>query len=166
MCSSALGIDMKLETKIQKFFAPVIDSCLPKARIVDGVRPEDMSRSKESVQAYLDDPLCIKGKIVARTAIQMDKSFDVVKKRRAEITCPILMLHGTGDRCTSINASREFFQYIGTPLANKKFLQLPGMYHELLEEPESDQLTISMVEFAATGGKQFAAVKGEEIDGL
>lgn len=166
LTSAALGVDMNLELKVQKLFAPLIDKFMPTANIVDGVRPEDMSRNTEAVKAYLDDPLCIKGKLVARTAIQMSKSFDVVKERRGELSCSLLQLHGTDDRCTSIKSAREFFRRIGTPVTKKKFLQLPGMYHELLEEPEVDQIMISIVEFAASGGKQFAEIEGEENDGL
>mmetsp|Transcript_29262 Transcript_29262/g.63006 ORF Transcript_29262/g.63006 Transcript_29262/m.63006 type:complete len:372 (-) Transcript_29262:896-2011(-) len=166
LTSPALGVDMGLELKVQNFFSPLIDKFLPKAKIVDAVRPEDMSRNPAAVQAYVDDPLCPKGKIIARTAITMSKSFDVVKERRGEISCPILMLHGTDDRCTSLKASIDFFQHVGTPVSKKRFLQLPGMYHELLEEPETDQLLVSIVEFASSGGKQFATVEGEENEGL
>lgn len=166
LTSPALGVDMNLELKVQKFFAPLIDKYMPKAKIVDAVRPKDLSRNPEAVQAYIDDPLCTKGKLIARTAIQMSKSFDVVKERRGEVTCPILILHGTDDRVTSIKASREFFHHVGTPVTNKRFLQLPGMYHELLEEPEVDQLMVAIVEFASNGGKQFCEMEGEENDGL
>jgi len=166
LTSPALGVDMNLELKVQKAFAPMIDKLMPKARIVDAVRPEDMSRNPEAVKAYINDPLCMKGKLVAHTAIEMSKTFQIVKQRRGEVTCPILMMHGTDDRCTSINASREFFHHVGTPLAKKRFLQLPGMYHELLEEPEVDQLMVSIVEFASSGGEQFATIEGKEDDGL
>mmetsp|Transcript_7511 Transcript_7511/g.13683 ORF Transcript_7511/g.13683 Transcript_7511/m.13683 type:complete len:373 (-) Transcript_7511:158-1276(-) len=166
LTSAALGVDMGLELKVQKLFSPFIDKFLPKAKIVDAVRPEDMSRNPAAVQAYVDDPLCTKGKIIARTAITTSKSFDVVKERRGEISCPILMLHGTDDRCTSLKESIDFFQHVGTPVNKKRFLLLPGMYHELLEEPETDQLLVSIVEFASSGGKQFAAVEGEENEGL
>ena len=40
----------------QKMFAPAIDKFLPKSKIVDAVRPKDMSRNSEAVQAYIDDP--------------------------------------------------------------------------------------------------------------
>jgi len=164
--SPALGVDMNLELKIQKLFAPVIDMLMPKSNIVDAVRPVDMSRNPKAVQAYIDDPLCTKGKLVARTAIQMSKSMDIASMSRLEITCPVLLLHGTDDRCTSIKASRDFFENISTPVTNKLFLQLPGMYHELLEDPEVDKIIASIVEFASTGGKHFAEMEGEEKDGV
>lgn len=128
------------------------------------MRPKDLSRNPDAVQSYIDDPLCIKGKLVARTAIQISKAFDTAKKRRGELTCPILMLHGADDHCTSINAACDFFRNVGSH--QKRFLQLPGMYHELFEEPEVDQLMVSIAGFASSGGKEFARIDGEEKDGL
>ena len=61
-------------------------------------------------------------------------------------------------QCTSINASRDFFQGIGT--SAKRFLELPGAYHELLVEPEVDHVMASLNEFATSAGKQFAGVEG------
>ena len=166
LTSPALGVDMNLELKVQKAFAPMIDRFIPKAKIVDAVRPKDLSRNKKAVQAYINDPLIYHGKLIAHTAIQLDKSFDIVKERRGELTCPILILHGTDDKCTSIKASRDFFNRVGTSKDRKKFLQLTGYYHELLEEKESDHITSSIVEFACNGGKQFVDVEGDEEDGI
>jgi acylglycerol lipase len=160
----ALGVDMNPVLHFQKMFAPAIDKFLPKSKIVDAVRPKDMSRNSEAVQAYIDDPLIPKGKLIARTAIQVDRNFDIAKDRRGEITCPILMLHGTNDRCTSIKASRDFFRHVGS--SKKRFLQLPGLYHEIFEEPEVDQFMPSIVGFVSSGGKEFVDIGGTEEDGL
>lgn len=155
---------MSLEMKIQKLFAPAIDKMMPKAKIVDAVSPKDLSRNPKAVQAYIDDPLVNLGKVVARTAIQMSKSFDVVKERRGEITCPLLVLHGTKDAITSTNASKDFFKNVGTAGTKKKYLSLPGLFHELWEEPEMDELMISIVGFAESAGKEFVSIEGEEKD--
>lgn len=160
----ALGVDMNPVLHIQKMFAPAIDKFLPKSKIVDAVRPKDMSRNPEAVQAYIDDPLIPKGKLIARTAIQVDRAFDVAKERRGAITCPILMLHGTKDRCTSIKASRDFFRHVGS--SKKRFLQLPGLFHEIFEEPEVGQFMPSIVGFVSSGGNEFVDIGGKDDDGL
>jgi acylglycerol lipase len=166
LTAPALGVDMSLELKVQKFFAPIINTLAPKARIVDAVDPWEMSRNKEAVQQYIDDPLVQTGKLVARTAIGMSKNFEVVKNRRGEITVPILALHGMGDKCTWPKATEDFMKHVGTSVENKRFLKLPGMYHELFEEPETDQILEYVTVFAASSGKEFAKVDGEEIDGV
>jgi alpha-beta hydrolase superfamily lysophospholipase len=166
LTAPALGVDMSLELKIQKFFAPVINTLAPKARIVDAVDPSEMSRNKVAVQQYIDDPLTQTGKLVARTAIGMSGAFDIIKSRRGEITVPILTLHGTADKCTWPKATEDFFRNVGTPVEKKRFLKLPEMYHELLEEPETDQILEYINAFASSGGKEFAKVDGVESDGV
>ena len=111
LTSPALGVDMDLQLKIQKMIAPALDKLLPKAKIVDAVRPKDLSRNPQAVQAYIDDEYVTKGKLIVRTAIQVDKTFDIAKDRRGEITCPILLMHGTDDRCTSIVSSIYIYIY-------------------------------------------------------
>lgn len=166
LTAPALGVDMSLELKVQQFFAPVINRLAPKARIVDAVNPWDMSRNKDAVQQYIDDPLTQTGKLVARTAIEMSKSFEVVKDRRGEINVPILVLHGMADKCTSPKATEDFVKFVGTPTEKKRFLKLPGMYHELLEEPETDQILEYINVFVASSGNEFAKADGEESDGV
>jgi acylglycerol lipase len=160
LTSPALGVDMDLILKFQKFFAPAIDKFLPKARIVDAVDPRDLSRNPAAVRAYIDDPLIEKGKLVARTAIGMDKAFDVVRARRGEIACPVLLLHGTDDRVTSQNASLDFFRNIGS--TRKRYLRLRGYFHELFDETGAEELVRNIVGFASAGGSEFADIYGEE----
>lgn len=162
LVSPALGVEMNLELKIQKFFAPLIDRICPKARIVDAVQPKDLSRNSDAVKAYIDDPLCPVAKMIARTAIATDKAFDYVKKRRGEIFCPILILHSPDDKCTSPKASQDFFANIGTSLSGKRYLKLNGFYHEVLEENESERIVTSIVTFVASGGQQFVEDEGND----
>jgi alpha-beta hydrolase superfamily lysophospholipase len=140
----------------------MINYLCPKARIVDVVDPKELSRNKDAVKAYIDDPLCPVGKMVARTAIETDRAFDYIKQRRGEINCPILMLHSPEDKCTSQKASEEFFGNIGTALESKRYLKCNGMYHELLEEPETERIVDSIVTFAASGGQQFVEDEGND----
>ena len=163
LSSPALGIDMNLLLTVQKFFAPVINAFAPKARVVDAVRPDELSRNPQVVRAYNDDPLIQKGKTVARTAIEISKTFDVVKERRHEITCPMLILQGTDDRVTSTNASLDFFCNVGS--LRKRYLRLGGLYHEILEEPQTPLFLSSIVEFASSGGTKFAVcLNGKETE--
>ena len=160
LTSPALGVDMDLMLTIQKFFAPAIDRLLPKAKIVDAVDPRDLSRNTRAVRAYIEDPHIEKGKLVARTAIGMDRAFDVVKARRGEISCPILLLHGTDDRVTSATASLDFFRSVGS--TRKRYLRLRGFFHELFEEPGTEEEVVkSIVVFASAGGGAFADIAGE-----
>lgn len=46
-----------------------------------------------------------------------------------QLAKPTLIAHGTADRITSYQASKEFFERLECP--NKKFLSYEGGYHEL-----------------------------------
>ena len=149
---------------IQKFLAPAIDRLLPRAKIVDAVNPRDLSRYPRAVRAYIEDPHTEKGKMVARTAIGIDKAFDVARARRGEIACPILLLHGTDDRVASASASLDFFRIIGS--TRKRYLRLHGFFHELFEEPRTEEEVVkSIVVFASAGGGAFADIAGEGEEG-
>jgi alpha-beta hydrolase superfamily lysophospholipase len=151
---------MDLMLTIQKFLAPAIDRLLPRAKIVDAVNPRDLSRYPRAVRAYIEDPHTEKGKMVARTAIGIDKAFDVARARRGEIACPILLLHGTDDRVASASASLDFFRIIGS--TRKRYLRLHGFFHELFEEPRTEEEVVkSIVVFASAGGGAFADIAGE-----
>jgi len=156
LTSPALGVDMNLLLTIQKKFAPIINTLAPKLRIVDAVRPIDLSRNSDAVKAYINDPLIQKGKTVARTAIVIDKTFDIVKERRHELSCPLLLLHGTDDKATSMTASIDFFRNVSS--IKKQYLQLRGVYHEIYEDDHTPTFITSIVEFASTGGKKFATI--------
>lgn len=167
LTSPALGVDLNPMLKVQKFFGPMINKLLPKARIVDAIRPKELFRNPRSLREYIEDPLVQKGKVVARTAYCMSETMEIVKERRGEILCPILMLHGTNDRTTSPNSSLDFFRNVGS--SRKRYLQLPLFRHEVFEGgPETDVLVSSIVKFASAGGCEFADVDGKEKedDGL
>ena len=156
LTSPALGVDMNLLLTIQKKFAPIINPLAPKLRIVDAVRPIDLSRNANSVTSYINDPLIQCGKTVARTAIVIDKAFDIVKERRHEISCPLLLLHGTDDRATSMTASIDFFSNVAS--TKKQYLQLRGVFHEIYEDEHTPTFITSIVEFASSGGNKFATI--------
>ena len=65
------------------------------------------------------------------------------------------MMHSPIDKCTSQKASEDFFVNVGTALEHKRYLKLNGMYHETLEEPETERIINSIVKFTASGGQQF-----------
>ena len=151
---------------IQKFLAPAIDRLLPRAKIVDAVNPRDLSRYPRAVRAYIEDPHTEKGKMVARTAIGIDKAFNLARVRRGEIACPILLLHGTDERVASASASLDFFRIIGS--TRKRYLRLHGFFHELFEDPRTEEEVVkSIVVFASAGSGAFADIarEGEEAGG-
>lgn len=156
--SPACGVNMDLEKKIQLFLAPVIDRVCPKAKLVDAVRSEDLTRNQREVTAYLADPLIGKGKLSAHTGIQISYTFDRLRKEvQSRLACPLLINHGTEDKVTEIGASEAFFHSIATEPSRKLFVRLPGFFHEICHEIEVEKEPVLefMADFVTSGGTQF-----------
>ena len=60
------------------------------------------------------------------------------------LSLPLLLMHGDGDPITSSQASREFAEKAGEP-CHLKIWQ--GLYHEIHNEPEQDQVFAYMKEW-------------------
>ena len=54
--------------------------------------------------------------------------------RYGDVTTPLLVMHGSGDKITSPVASRKFYEAVSS--TDKRYLSLPDCYHELFTEPE------------------------------
>jgi len=66
-----------------------------------------ISRDKEEVQKYVDDPL-VHDRISPNYSITFMKTGIWAIKNASNLSLPLLILHGTGDRLTSHKASEEF----------------------------------------------------------
>ena len=65
--------------------------------------------------------------------------------RVRKVRVPLLILHGTADRVAAVEASQELFQRAE---ATDKTLRLyPGLYHEVLNEPEKEQVLADLIEW-------------------
>ncbi len=54
------------------------------------------------VQDYVNDKLNFIGPVRARTGNEILKGFRSLEQRQAQLHLPILAVHGTSDRCTSL----------------------------------------------------------------
>jgi alpha-beta hydrolase superfamily lysophospholipase len=122
---------------------------------VDAVRAIDLTRNTAELKLREDDALITKGKLCARTGIRISQTFDTLPDIQSQIQCPLLVLHGTEDKCTEISASLRFFQNVGTPPHQKAFVRLTGFFHELFSEVESEPLLDMVAQFATSGGTTF-----------
>lgn len=87
-----------------------------------------LSRDAGVVRAYVDDPL-VHGRFSARWGTESLAAVARVDLRAAEITVPILFIHGGADRLNRPGGVRRFFERVGS--ADKTLRIYPEMYHEL-----------------------------------
>ncbi|MDQ6806717.1 MAG: lysophospholipase [Actinomycetota bacterium] len=97
-----------------------------------------VSRDPAVVQAYNADPLVHHGKLPARTVAELGAAIESFPSRAPEITVPTLILYGTADGLCPTAGSVMLGQRIGA--ADLTVKSYPGLYHEILNEPERDQV--------------------------
>ena len=143
--SPMFGVDMDITLKVQDFFGSVLDKVVPKAKLVDAVRAEDMSRDPKEVEQYLADPLIQHGNMKVHLALQLKWGIETLKKTRDGISAPVLLMHGSDDKTTSLSSALDFFDNISTE--KKRMIRLVGMKHEVFNELGKEAVVDLVVDF-------------------
>jgi len=97
-----------------------------------------LSRDPAVVIGYDTDPLVYRGRIPARTGVELLEAQQQIVARAGEITLPVLMVHGGEDRLCPTPGARSFYASLGSE--DKTLKMYDGLYHEVLNEPERDQV--------------------------
>ncbi|HVG19737.1 MAG TPA: lysophospholipase [Blastocatellia bacterium] len=105
----------------------------PRFRMDNGLDPALLSRDPEVGRAYAADPL-VNRKVSARWFVEASRAMEELKRMASEISLPVLVMHGTGDRIASVDATKRLFEKIGS--SDKELEIYEGFYHELFNEPE------------------------------
>jgi alpha-beta hydrolase superfamily lysophospholipase len=117
-------------------------------RVTPAVRPQALSadaisRDPAVVQAYRDDPLVYTGKVTAGLLAALIGAMETFPGRYPTLTMPIWIGHGTEDRLTDIEGSRELES--GAVNAEVSAHYYAGLYHEIFNEPERDQVIDDLI---------------------
>ncbi len=97
-----------------------------------------VSRDPAVVAAYRADPLVHTGKMSARLASEMLDTMARVQDNAHRITLPLLIVHGSEDSLASPAGARELFGKLTS--TDKQFKEFPGLYHEVFNEPERNDV--------------------------
>ena len=112
------------------------------------VQPFDytqVSRDPRVIQAMEEDPLYYKGKIRARTGYQQLLGIREVSSGLSKLQLPLLLLHGGEDRTIAPKTSERIFN--GASSADKTLKIFPGLRHEILNEPERQQVLAMILDW-------------------
>ncbi|MBF0449487.1 MAG: alpha/beta hydrolase [Candidatus Magnetomorum sp.] len=102
------------------------------------INPDDISREKSVVQAYIDDPLVNNDRISARLLNEIVKGMKRVSSEVSQITLPLMIVHGGADKLAAPAGSQMLFDKASS---QKKAIKIyDGLYHEVLNEPEREQV--------------------------
>ena len=101
-----------------------------------GLEVGALSREVKIVQDYQEDPL-VHDRISARMFLSVYQAGQWALMEASEFLLPLLLMHGGGDRITSVKASREFADKVKE---NGTLKIWDGLYHELHHEPEKEEV--------------------------
>ncbi|ORW00356.1 alpha/beta hydrolase [Mycobacterium kyorinense] len=102
-----------------------------------------ISRDPAVVNAYDTDPLVHHGKVPAGIARALVLVGETMPQRAPALTAPLLVVHGSEDRLISVDGSRRLVECVGSTDVELKVY--PGLYHEVFNEPEQDQVLDDVV---------------------
>ncbi len=120
----------------------ILSVILPKLPAVK-LETGDISRDPKVVEAYENDPLNYLGGILARTGSEVLKSTKQITTQAHSISLPILIMHGTADKLADVSGSEMLYDKVSS--SDKTLKLYDGLYHEILNEPEQDQVKADMI---------------------
>ena len=107
-----------------------------------------VSRDPAILKALREDPLVYRGRFPLRTGLELIALQEKLQQAAAEFETPFLLLQGTGDKLSSAKGAQLFYEHAA---ATDKTLRLyEGLYHEVLSEPEKDQVIADVLRWLET----------------
>lgn len=124
--------------------AGIIGKLFPSVRTISP-RPNTISRDKEEVRKYINDPLVYIEGIYASTGYQMLNQSKILQEQLSRFDYPFLIMHGTDDSLADIKGSEKLYEL--SPSEDKTFIPLLDHKHEITRELERDKVLQQMIDW-------------------
>lgn len=98
-----------------------------------------LSHNPDVIRRYEEDPLTHR-QITPHLFFGARKAGYQALKKAGKIHHPILIMHGTGDKITSLRASQQLARNAQKEGVEAQFIPWEGLYHELHNEWENEQV--------------------------
>jgi alpha-beta hydrolase superfamily lysophospholipase len=134
--SGALAV-LEAASPVQRVAGRVLSVVAPSLGVV-AIDSSAVSRDPEVVADYDADPLNYHGKLPARTVAELSRAIDRFPDAVTHFRLPMLVMHGTADRLVPIAGSEMVVDRAGSE--DKTFKRYDGLFHEILNEPERQQV--------------------------
>ncbi|MFU8827285.1 MAG: lysophospholipase [Brevefilum sp.] len=130
--------------KFTIFAGKLLSIIAPKVGLI-GLDPSGVSRDPEVVQSYIDDPLVYLGKTTARLSAEMLQAMMTVSEKIAQITAPLLIVHGSDDQLVNPKASQLLYERASS--TDKTLKVYDGLAHEVFNEPEHQEVLSNVADW-------------------
>jgi alpha-beta hydrolase superfamily lysophospholipase len=116
---------------------------LPLTKLAAGA----VSRDPDVVRRYDEDPLVYRGRMRVGLLAAMLRAARRVDSGIAKMSLPVLFMHGTADQLTTPEGSRDLYERAAS--SDKTLKLYDGLYHEILNEPERDEVIADIAAWLA-----------------
>ena len=100
------------------------------------LKNEIFSRDPEAVAAMNNDPLIKDESQPATTSYELVKAAHELRENMPKFTTPIFIIHGTADKATRYQGSKDFYDTVGS--SDKTLKLYEGHYHDLLNDIDKE----------------------------
>ncbi|AOJ68115.1 hydrolase [Burkholderia sp. MSMB2042] len=104
-----------------------------------------LSRDPAVVAANRADPLVHHGSVPARTGAEILDAMRRIEGGRAALRVPVLVYHGTADKLTEPDGSRDFGRHVGSP--DRTLTLYEGNYHETMNDLERERVIGALIDW-------------------
>jgi acylglycerol lipase len=101
---------------------------------VTALDPNSISKDRQVVEDYINDPLVYNGKITARLGTEMLKPMQRVESEAGTIRLPVLIVQGGADTMVDPAGARMLYDSISS--TEKTLKVFDDLFHEVFNEPE------------------------------
>ena len=131
-------------TALRLALAKLMNVLIPSYFQHSGLDAATISRDPAVMNAYITDPL-VHDHITARLFSVIHANGLAAIELADTLKIPVLLMHGSADRLTSMQASQEFAAKAGSLVTLRIW---DGFYHELHNEPEKADVLRVMIDWA------------------
>ena len=116
---------------------------IPSFSLPSGLDVNAISRDKEVVKKYSNDPLVFDS-ISSKMGIELIEFGAEAVENASKLKLPTLLFHGTADKLTSFDESKKFAANAGSIVT---FIEYKGLFHECHNEPEKAEVFQNMLKW-------------------
>ncbi|CAG4920669.1 Monoacylglycerol lipase [Paraburkholderia saeva] len=104
-----------------------------------------LSRDPAIVAANRSDPLVHHAAVPARTGAEILDAMARIERGRASLRLPLLVWHGTADKLTEPDGSRDFGAHAGSP--DRTLTLYEGSYHETMNDLDRERVIGALIQW-------------------
>ncbi len=126
---------------VMLFIAKIMANLIPTYSSKNTLDVNALARDAAVVKAYQDDVL-VHDQISARLVVDMIHTGEDMLAHAEDWSLPLLLMHGSGDRITSSDASKAFAEKAGPEVT---FVPWEGYYHEIHNDIGKEKVIEKMI---------------------